>query len=299
MTDRVLLTGATGLIGRQAVAALHALDFQVIALARSARPVGADRVVQGDLLDAGSRRQAVKQAGADHLLHLAWLPAPMAKENAAKNRQWQAATVALVREFAETGGKRAVCVGSCAEYDWSFDTLHESTPLAANSEYGRAKAKTGRDVMAASAELGLSLAWARVFFCYGPGEPTGRLVGDLIDGLAKGQPVSCTDGRQMRDYLHSCDVAHALARILRSETVGAINVASGLAIPVRDLILEVADQFGRTDLVRLGAIARAADDPAKLMADVSKLTALGVVPRFDLASGVADCIADYQIRNAP
>lgn len=299
MKDRVLLTGATGLIGRHAVAALQALDYQVIALSRAPRSTDADRAVHGDILDAESRRNAVKQAGADHLLHLAWQSAPMSGQNAAKNRRWQGATAALVREFAEAGGRRAVCVGSCAEYDWSHETLRENTPLAPASAYGRAKAATGRDVMAAAPDLGLSLAWARVFFCYGPGEPTGRLVGDLIDGLARGQPVACTDGRQMRDYLYSGDVARAFARLLRSDTVGAINVASGVAIPVRDLVLEIAAQFGRRDLVRLGAIERSANDPVKLVADVSKLTALGVTPQVDLATGVANCIADYELRNAP
>jgi len=299
MKNRVLLTGPGGLIGRQAISALRAQGFTAVALGHCNRSEGADVTLQADLLDPIARRTAVQTAQSDHLLHLAWQTAPTEALNADRNRAWQGATVALVREFARLGGKRAVCVGSCAEYDWSFETLHETTPLAPNGPYGQAKADTGRELMAMAADAGLSLAWARVFFCYGPGERAGRLLGDLIAGLARGESVACTDGRQQRDFLHSGDVARALARILRSDLVGAINVGSGTATPVRQVIQETASQFGRPDLVRLGAIERAPNDPAKLVADISKLAELGFKPRFDIATGVADCIEQFRKNPAP
>lgn len=69
---------------------------------------------------------------------------------------------------------------------------------------------------------------------------------------------------------------------------GAVNVASGAATPVGDVIAALAGAMGRADLVRLGARARPASDPDLIVADVSRLRAqVGFRPTDDLASGVA------------
>ncbi len=291
MKNRVLLTGATGLIGRPTITALADLGYEVIAISRSDSVDGAHHTIQADVLDPRSRRAAVKQAGASHLLHLAWHDAPQGRWSAPENLDWAAATLQLVREFSDVGGIRAVCVGSCAEYDWSQEVLSETTQLKPASLYGKAKAATGTLLCGAAGDLGLSLAWARIFFCYGPGEPKGRLLGDLLAGLSKGETVPCTDGLQERDFLHTADVARALAAILSSELTGPVNVASGNATPVRRLIEEVARQMGCQKMVRFGAIERAVDDPNLIVADVTRLSDIGFETVFNIETGVADCIA--------
>ena len=115
--------------------------------------------------------------------------------------------------------------------------------------------------------------------------------GDLISNLRAGQPVDCTDGLQERDFLHVGDLGRALSQLLGADVTGAVNVASGTAIPVRRLIQEVADQMRHPDLIRLGVIARAANDPDRLAADVARLRdEAGFLPRHDIASGVADIL---------
>ena len=144
----------------------------------------------------------------------------------------------------------------------------------------------------AAPALNMWFAWARPFFCYGPGEPPGRLFGDLVKGLKAGEPVDCTDGAQRRDFLHTADIAAALTTLLSGEVQGPVNIASGKAIPVRDLIMEAAAQMGRLDLIRLGAIQRPAADPPRLAADVSRLTReVGYKPRYNLKDGVTQVLA--------
>lgn len=279
---RILLTGATGLIGRHCAAALRARGHEVISLSRSA---GGNNGV--DLLDPVACRRAVAGAGADMLLHLAWADGPDRWTTPA-NLDWVAASLTLLRAFAQSGGRRAVLVGSCAEYDWSQPVLSELAPLNPATLYGAAKARLGQLALAAAPALGLSVAWARPFFVYGPDEPAGRLFGDLIRGLAAGQPVDCTDGEQRRDFLHVDDLAQALAALLASPVEGAVNVGSGVAVPVKDMIGTLARQMGRPDLVRLGARLRPADDPACLQSDITRLRdEVGFTPRHDMESGIA------------
>lgn len=293
MPARVLVTGANGFLGRPCVAALAARGFEPVALGRGgAAPPGAAGALRADLLDPRETAQAVAAAGASHLLHLAWHPEPRGRWGAPANLDWAAATLTLARAFAEAGGRRMVAAGSCAEYAWSAPVLsEETTPLRPATLYGAAKAHAGALLIAAQAALGLSCAWARIFFCYGPGEPPGRLMSDLISRLAAARPAPCTDGRQARDYLHSADVAEALALILASDLCGPVNVASGAATPVGDLIRETARRMGRPDLPRLGALPRPPDDPPSLTGDARRLRALGFRPRFGLRAGVADVVA--------
>lgn len=286
--SRVLVTGASGLIGPHAVAALQARGFEVVVLGR--RALAGVESLTADILDPVARAEAVRAAKASHLLHLAWHDAPQGRWTVADNLDWAAATLGLVREFGLAGGKRAVCVGSCAEYDWGFEVLAEDTPLRPASLYGQAKAATGSLLMAGAAAMGLSLVWARVFFCFGPNEPQGRLLGDLIARLRAGRPVPCTDGLQQRDFLYTPDIGAALAALMHSDLTGAVNVASGVATPVRDLIRKTAEVFGRPDLVQLGARTRPAGDPARIVADVARLRSTGFVPHYDIEAGLRDCL---------
>lgn len=291
MGRRVLLTGATGLIGRQCIAPLEAMGHEVLAVSRSGRSVAGASGIALDLLDSAAVAETVRAVKADALLHLAWHDHPKDRWTSPANLDWAAATLRLVRDFAEAGGTRVVAVGSCAEYEWTDAPLAETAPLKPASLYGSTKAATGLALTAAAPAMEISLAWARIFFCYGPGEPKGRLLGDLITGLSKGEPVDCTDGLQVRDFLHTGDIGRALAATLESAATGAINVARGEGTEVREIIETVARLLGAEALVRLGARPRPAGDAPLVVADAARLHAeVGFRPEFDHEAGLADLL---------
>ncbi|HQU67521.1 MAG TPA: NAD(P)-dependent oxidoreductase [Albidovulum sp.] len=281
---RVLVTGATGLIGRHLAGPLARRGFEVVTQSRS----GGD--VTGDLLK--DPEGVAERAGATHLIHLAWHDAPTARMTAPENLDWATASLRLLRAFAARGGKRAVMVGSCAEYDWTgAGRLSEDAPLKPATPYGAAKAGTGIAALGLAGSLGVSLVWARPFFIYGPGEPQGRLFGDILKGLAAGKTVDCTDGLQRRDFLHAADVAAALAHLLASDVEGPVNIGSGKAVEVREMIGTLARALDRGHLIRLGARPRPANDPALIEADVTRLASTGFRPEYSIESGIRAVLA--------
>lgn len=295
MVKTVLLTGATGLIGRQTIAPLQELGFTVLAGSRSGQDIEGVAGIAIDILDPEQPKSVFSSRLITHLVHLAWHDHPQDRWTSPANLDWAAASLRLVRAFSQAGGRRAVAAGSCAEYEWGDQPLSEASPLKQNSLYGAAKATTGMALMAASPSLNLSLAWARIFFCYGPGEPKGRLLGDLIKGISAGETVDCTDGEQARDFMHTRDVGRALAAILNSDVTGAINVGSGIATPVKNLIGEVSSQMGHIERVNLGAKPRPKNDPMRVLADVSRLREeIDFKPIFDIRSGVADILKTHK-----
>ena len=290
---RILVTGAGGFLGRYAVEALAREGWSVVGTGRKAPDLQQlDDSIAADLTDSKDMTRLVGAARADALLHLAWYDDPRLRWHAPDNLDWVAATLLLAREFAERGGERFVFGSSCAVYDFTARNRHsERDCVNPASLYGAAKASTGHLLASASTALDISFAEARLFFCYGAGEPKGRLVPDLIAGLSAGQPVDCTDGEQLRDYLHAADIGTALALICGSDITGPVNVASGNSVRVADLILTLSERLGRPDLVRLGTIQRPANDPTDIVADVTRLRKVGFKPKFDLESGIAETLS--------
>ena len=209
------------------------------------------------------------------------------------NLEWTAASLLLARRFVEHGGKRLVSAGTCFEYDHhDAGPLHETdSPRRPSTLYGTCKVATGDVLARFAAEVGVSSAWGRVFFLYGPHEHPNRLVSSVVRALLADRDAEVTHGRQVRDFMHVQDVAEALCALLASDVAGPVNIGTGEAPSLRDVVLTIGDHLGRTDRIQLGARPSPPDDPAMIVADVARLRdEVGFSPTWTLASGLNDTI---------
>jgi nucleoside-diphosphate-sugar epimerase len=88
--------------------------------------------------------------------------------------------------------------------------------------------------------------------------------------------------------------------LLESDVTGPINVASGQAIALKDIVTRIGDLMGRPDLIQLGAIPAAATDTPLVVADTTRLrSALGWTPSYDLDRGLTDTISWWRSQPAP
>jgi nucleoside-diphosphate-sugar epimerase len=299
-TARVLVTGAGGFIGGHAVAALRGRSFEVHGVSSRPRPASGDGLTwhQADLLDPRASAELIDRVRPSHLLHLAWDVRPGAWMGAGGHIAWLKAGLSLLESFAAAGGTRAVMAGSCAEYDWNAGVCsEETTPLVPATLYGAAKLALGTVLPVFARQAGISAAWARIFFTFGPGEHPNRLVASVIKSVLAGEPAACSDGRQARDFLYVADVGDALATLLESPLVGAVNVGSGQPLAVADLARRIGALMGRPDLIDLGA-RPAVDEPPLVVADVGRLAATGWTPRFTVDSGLEATIAWWRAAGA-
>jgi nucleoside-diphosphate-sugar epimerase len=307
VTERaaVLVTGASGFVGRRALAPLLERGYEVHAVGRGARAPGGtpDAVVWhgADLLDAGARRALVAEVGASHLLHLAWYAEPGAFWTARDNAPWVAATIGLVDQFAAAGGERAVLAGSCAEYDWDGpQPLREDAAIAPATYYGVCKDATRRVCAGLADVAGLRFAWGRIFFLYGPGEDRRRLVASVASRLVRGERAPTSAGTQLRDFLHVDDVAGAFAALVDSGVEGAVNVASGEGVAVRAIAERLAAAAGHPELLDVGAVAQRPGDPPEVTADVARLRdEVGFAPALSLRDGLEQTVAWWRDQTRP
>jgi nucleoside-diphosphate-sugar epimerase len=298
----VLVTGATGFIGRRCVAQLLERGDEVHGVSWAVRPEQPGVIWHRlDILDGRAASELVAEVEPSHLLHLAWETSQGRYWTSTDNMRWLAASLELLWAFPRHGGRRAVLAGTCAEYRWNNQLCNErTTPLQPRTLYGACKHALHVAAEAFAIQTGLSLAWGRVFFLYGPGEKAGRLVPSVVVPLLRGDPAECSDGRQVRDFLHVEDAAGAFVALLASDATGPINVASGVPTPVAEVAETIGEIIARPDLVRLGAISAPPDDPEFLVADVTRLTdEIGWRPKHDLKSGLRQTVSWWRRSGAP
>src|SRR5437588_3229964 len=116
---KVLVTGATGFVGRFVLERLRTSGAEVHACARRAGARGLAQWHEADLLTAGAPRALIDAVRPTHLLHLAWYSEPGTFWTSRENLRWLSTTIELLEAFADAGGQRFVGTGTCAEYDWS------------------------------------------------------------------------------------------------------------------------------------------------------------------------------------
>jgi nucleoside-diphosphate-sugar epimerase len=297
---KILITGASGFIGRHCLPILLTRGYEVHAA--DSRP-STDNLPdvcwhQVDLLNSLETRRLMGEVRPKHLLHFAWFTTPGGYWTARENLDWVSASLDLLQAFEEHGGTRVVMAGTCAEYDWQYGYCSEQiTPLVPATLYGISKHSLQIMVEAFARQSGLSAAWGRIFFLYGPHEHPSRLIPSVIISLLKGEPARCSHGNQIRDFLYVQDVADAFVALLESNASGAVNVASGCPIALRDVINNIAEQLGRKDLIQLGILPVPANEPQLLVADVSRLTnEIQWLPKYNLDRGLEQSVAWWKSR---
>lgn len=292
---RVLVTGASGFIGRYSLARLRDMGFEVHAVSRRKKSEADAKGFwhQADLLDPSQMAKLIKEVAPNNLLHFAWFAEPGEYWESGENFRWAKASLDLLEAFRSSGGDRVVMAGTSAEYDWSGDGYcsESETPLNPNTTYGKCKRDLQRQVEKFCLQEGLSYAWGRIFFLYGPYEHPKRLISYVIQSLIKGEPALCSSGSQARDFLYVEDVASAFIGLLDSEVQGPVNIGSGQAIAVKEVVSKIGEKMNRPDLIRLGELPVSENDPPLILADNRRLTnEVNWRPDYDLDSGLDKCI---------
>jgi nucleoside-diphosphate-sugar epimerase len=208
-------------------------------------------------------------------------------------RQHRTARRTIRIAFQKSGGARCVAGGSCYEYDWRYGSCVEDlTPRTPDTVYGLAKNSFSDALQAFALSTGLSCAWARMFFLYGPHENPRRLVPSIILSLLKGEDAKSSHGEQLRDYAHVQDVADGIVALLDSDCTGSYNVATGNAVSIRSIVEKLGALVGREDLLKIGAIPARANDAPLVVASTAKATRdFGWRSRIGLDAGLAATVA--------
>ncbi|MEN5089658.1 NAD(P)-dependent oxidoreductase [Pseudomonas protegens] len=255
---KVLVTGATGFVGRHLVAALLARGCRVRALARDldkARQMPWFDAVEFRALDVHNPHLDVAALvdGVDALAHLAWpgLPNYQALFHLEHNLM---ADYRFIKAVVEAGVGQVLVTGTCFEYGMQSGPLTEQTEARPGNPYGLAKHSLHLFLQALQQQVPFSLQWARLFYLHGPGQNPKSLLAALDRAIDAGDEVfDMSGGEQLRDYLAIEEAAGYLAALLRQRAFsGVVNCSSGRPIAVRSLVEQRIAQRGSSIRLNLG-----------------------------------------------
>lgn len=275
---KVLITGASGFIGRHVLRQLTEGGIDTVVVGRS-RPFGySGKFIEADLLQSSSS-EIVDQASATHIIHLAWYAEHGKYWTSPLNFRWLEATVRLIESFCAAGGRKVIVAGTCAEYDWKYGyCIEDVTPLNPTTLYGTVKDAARRLIEAVCRNYCADLAWARIFLPYGPGEDSRRLIPSLIDVFRGKRPPFGVNANAYRDFIHVEDVARGFIHLLTSAARGNYNIATGQPTPVALIVRQIARAYDGDESIVLNLATERPGEPEILFGDAQKLKGLGWIP---------------------
>ncbi len=273
MPDRILVTGASGFIGRHLVAALSAAGLP--AVPHSSRdgniaccPLGYEDVA--------------------HVYHLAarsYVP-----DSWAATREFYETNVlgtVNVLEFCRRTRASLTLMSSYVYGPPQVLPIAEDHPVAAFNPYSHTKILAEEAASYYARQFGLRVAVVRPFNVYGPGQRGEFLIPTVIkQALSDSPAIEIADERPRRDYLYIADFIDLLLRIRGRE--GVYNAGSGASASVAEIVAAVNRLLPRLKAV----VSRAAERPAEVMdvfADISKARReLGWSPQVELIEGLRE-----------
>ncbi|CAO3414166.1 UDP-glucose 4-epimerase family protein [Azospirillum endophyticum] len=261
---RVLLTGATGFVGRHTTPLLAARGHRVRAALRTASEGPWEPAVVGDIGPDTDWTTALTDV--DAVIHMAARVHVMRDTAADPLAEFRhvntAGTIRLAEQAAAAGVKRFVFLSSIkAMVDESRPApLDAVAPPDPHSPYGLSKLEAERALAAISARSGMELVVIRPPLVYGPGAAGNMRA--LVKLVAAGMPLPLGGIHNRRSLIYVGNLADAVVTVLEHPK------AAG-----RTLLVQDGEPVSTADLVR--AIAAALGRPARLIPVPRGLMALG------------------------
>ena len=276
----VLVTGATGFVGRHLVAALLARGCAVRAVARNIDTAASMpwinhvEFVAADI-HAPTLDIAALTDGIDVLAHLAWpgLPNYRALFHFEHNLM---ADYRFIKGAVEAGVPQVLVTGTCFEYGMQSGPLSESVEPQPSNPYGLAKHTLHLFLQNLQQEKPFTLQWARLFYLHGAGQNPNSLLAALDRAIDNGDAsFNMSGGEQLRDFLPIASAADYLAAIVHQRDFNdVINCASGQPVSVRALVEQRLRERGAALNLNLGHYPYPTHEPMAFWAVTERLQQL-------------------------
>jgi nucleoside-diphosphate-sugar epimerase len=282
MSSKILLTGATGFVGKNFLKSLDSLGIKADLIVRknSIKNLPQNNAIgevieTPDLFKHSTDYWEKLCKNYSTVVHLAWYTEPGVYLNSDKNIDCLIGSLSLIQGAKKAGVKKIVGAGTCLEYEIENKKLSSiNTPLKPTSLYAGTKLALFYSLSQLFNGPKYNYLWCRLFFLlpnkhdqiiYGKNQRLGDYIKSRI---VRNQQVDLTNGNQIRDYLYVQDATNIIANAIIKNKKGTINICSGIPRTVKEIAEEIAIDYGKRKLLKFGSRRLQANEPEYIVGDV-------------------------------
>src|SRR5690242_1688935 len=247
---RVLVTGASGFLGRHLCRQLGRVGADLYAVSRSPRVRGAEGAswLQAQMEDLAAVQEVMTTVQPEVVFHLSGLSngAPDIDLVLPTFRSHLVSAVNVLTVATRLGCRRVILIGSLEEPE----VAAPREDLVPTSPYGAAKWGAGMYARMCHRLYGTPVAIVRIFMMYGPGQRPEKIVPYTVSTLLKGETPLLSSGKRALDWVYVDDAVEGLLLAACAEGIDGqtIDVGSGEAVPIAtvvDLLAQVINPGAR------------------------------------------------------
>jgi len=281
MKRRILITGASGFVGRQVINSLENENVDITIVIRGEKNnifinnKNIKKIITTNNLFVESEKWWEDiLTKIDTIIHLAWYVETKDYLQSIKNIECLQGTISIAKAAISTGVSRFIGIGTCFEYEFNNEIISTETNLKPNTPYAASKAATFLALSQLLPSQSIEFAWCRLFYLYGEGEKSERLVPYIKNKISKGETVELTSGNQIRDYLDVKEAGYLITKVALGSLQGPINICSGVPVSIRSFAEKIAEEFNQKKLLKFGARQENKTDPMYIVGDAEKINKL-------------------------
>lgn len=284
---KVLITGANGLLGSEAVkyfSAIHEVHALCHRLGNCQEGVSYHYL---DFAEDWSISRLPERV--DVILHLA---------QSSKFREFpdqaldvfnvNIASTAKILDYARTAGcQKFIFASSGGIYESGAALIDENSPIVPHGQLGYYLAsKLSGELLVRSYAGIMDVSILRLFFMYGRAQRRSMLLPRLVDNVRAGSPIQLQgDEGLVINPVHVSDAVSALECIMQQPGSSTFNIAGSEVVSLRQLALQISAKVGVKPVFDHVPGAH-----TRLVADISALRALGWIPKVGLPDGLEELV---------
>jgi nucleoside-diphosphate-sugar epimerase len=305
---KVLITGATGFIGRHLTKRLVAEGYTVGALVRTASPTTSSFSTEsvtlffGDIRNYEEIKAAFLTFKPDAVMHLVTYYAVMhrAEDIGTMVDTNVKGTINLLEASKESGSVQLfINTSSCAVYGRKEQPLSEGDAIRPQNLYAVTKLHAEDACSYYATDFHLPTVTLRLFAPYGPGDSARRLIPYVIGSILKGIPPNLTTGKQEWDFVFVEDIVSAYLSVLRSYPFGEdhaiFNIGTGDPVSIRSLVEKIRTLMGSSVDLPWGTVPHRSNEVWYNSADISRAkNRLGWSPDIGIDDGLEKTVAWFR-----
>jgi len=305
MNKKVLVTGATGFIGKHLLRKLlldkytvscFDIQFNELFFKEFENNV---QIFQGNLSNEKSIRSCIIKSNPHYVFHLAGV----------KNRSNSKTSFSVNHEINYNGTynllnslsglnnlSHVITLGTIEEYGNANTPFTEDTNELPDSHYGLSKLAATKLSLAFYNVYQLPITILRPSIAFGPGQGLEMFIPAIIRSMQNNEVFKMTGGEQSRDFIYISDLIDVMMKTASADKVigHIVNIGAGHSITIKETANQIASNMTKDDLIKIGAIPYRSTEIMDYSVVIDKAKSmLGWYPKVSLSDGLLKTIESF------